>query len=124
MTNDRQEIFTRLKEILCKYSPPLIPTSDDERRYELVAKKDVEFKGRKFHETYFGAAIIQSTYVGLYLMHVYNKPEMLKEVPEELRKCLKGKSCFHIKHLDGELLEQIKKTVKHGFDRYKINKMV
>lgn len=124
MSDKHLEIFDQLKAVLSKYSPPLTATSDVEGRYELVSKKEAELKGRTFKETYFGAVIIQKGFVGLYLMHVYAEPTMLEKIPEDLRKRLKGKSCFHISKLDDKLLKQIEKTVKEGYNYYKKNKMV
>ena len=117
--DDRIQIFNKLKSILSKYSPPLTATSNFEGRYELVSKKSVEFMGRKKPEMYFGAAIIQGNYVGLYLMHVYLSAEYLKRIAPELGKTLKGKSCFHIKKLDENLIKQIETAVKDGIECYK-----
>lgn len=75
--------------------------------------------GRKKPEVYFGAAIIQSNYVGLYLMHVYMNAEYLKKISPELVKTLKGKSCFHIKTLDNNLIKQIEAAVKDGMECYR-----
>jgi len=117
--DQRLEIFKQLKQILSKYSPPLTAVSDFEGRYELVSKKPTEFMGRKRPEMYFGAAIIQSNYVGLYLMHVYMSADYLKKISPDLMKTLKGKSCFHIKTLDDNLIKQIKTAVKDGMECYR-----
>jgi len=37
---------------------------------------------------------------------------------ENFNKLLKGKSCFHIKNLDEELILEVKKVLKDGFDIY------
>jgi hypothetical protein len=117
--DNRLEIFKEIKKMLSKYEPPLVATSNFESRYELVSKKEVVIAGRKKPEMYFGAAIIQSTYVGFYLMYPYCAPENLKKIPAELRKTLKGKSCFHITSLDATLKKQITDTLKLAFDFYK-----
>jgi len=117
--DNRLKIFKILPQILSEYSPPLAAVSDFEGRYELVSKKPNEFMGRKRPEMYFGAAIIQSNYVGLYLMHVYMQPKVLEKLGTELRKTLKGKSCFHIKTLDNNLIKQIEIAVKDGIDCYR-----
>lgn len=75
--------------------------------------------GRKKPEVYFGGVIIQSGYVGLYLMHVYVQTDMVKKVAPELLKTLKGKSCFHIKTLDNNLINQVEATMKDGIECYK-----
>ncbi len=116
---DLKTIFAELKNILSKYSPPLIASSDLDSKYELYSKKDIEWAGHKFKEIQFGAAVIQSSYVGLYLMHIYAKPVLIDKIPERLRKCLKGKSCFHIREWDAEMKKIIEKTVKDGISCYK-----
>lgn len=118
-SDERLEIFQTLRTILSKYAPPLTATSDFEGRYELVSKKPSEFMGRKRPEMYFGSVIIQGNYVGLYLMHVYMSAAHLKKIAPDLLKTLKGKSCFHIKTLDKNLIKQIEAAVKDGIDCYK-----
>jgi len=38
----------------------------------------------------------------------------------DLRKLLKGKSCFHIKKLDENLVNQIETALKEGLNYYKM----
>ena len=38
----------------------------------------------------------------------------------ELLKLLKGKSCFHIKKLTPELLDQIKSALQVGYEAYQV----
>jgi hypothetical protein len=44
---------------------------------------------------------------------------MKKVFKPELLKCLKGKSCFHIKKNDPVIMEQIKESLKIGYEMYK-----
>ncbi len=117
--DNRLEIFKEIKKMLAKYEPPLVANSDFESRYELVSKKEVVIAGRKKPEIYFGAAIIQSNYVGFYLMSVYCEPSLYKKIAPELMKTLKGKTCFHIKSLDAGMKKQIAEAIKMSFDFYK-----
>ena len=117
--DNRLEIFKEIKKLLAKYEPPLVATSNFESRYELTSTKEVVFMGKKREGVYFGAAIIQSSYVGFYLMFPYVSPENRKKIPAELLKTLKGKSCFHITSLDATLKKQIADTLKMAFDFYK-----
>ena len=119
MADNRLEIFNEIKKMLSKYEPPLVATSNFESRYELTATKEVVFAGKKRDGVYFGAAIIQSKYVGFYLMLPYCAPETKKKIPAELLKTLKGKSCFHITSLNATLKKQIADTLKMSFDFYK-----
>jgi hypothetical protein len=116
---DLNEIFNTLKPHLAAYAPPFTPKHDEEGYYDLWSIKDLVIEGRKRSEVYFGAIIIQKSYVGFYFMPVYVESEMKPVFAPELLKLLKGKSCFHIKKLTPELLEQIKFALSTGFELYK-----
>ncbi len=75
----------------------------------LVSEKPVEINGKTRDEYWFGAIIIQRGYVGFYFMPVRDAAEKKEVFKPELLKCLKGKSCFHIKKGDAEIFKQIKK---------------
>lgn len=87
--------------------------------YTIVSEKPVEVEGRKKDEVYFAGIIIQKGYVGFYFMPVYGYDKPEEVFSPNLLKHLKGKSCFHIKKNDPEILEQIKDALKAGYDLYK-----
>ena len=89
-----------------------------ERWYDLYSVKDVEIQGRKRKEVWFAGIIIQKAYVGFYYMPVYAEPERKATFKPELLKLLKGKSCFHIRKLDNELLSQIEQALADGFEMF------
>ena len=66
-------------------------------RAVLISKKPVEILGRKKDELWFAAALVQKGYVSFYYMPVHGDPEVKGLIGPGLLKCLKGKSCFHIK---------------------------
>ncbi len=115
---DLGKIFIELKELIKSYSPPLVATTDEEARYDLVSIKKVEIEGRKRSEVYFASIIQRKDYVGFYFMPVYSAPEMKAFFQPELLGRLKGKSCFHIKSLDEQLLGQIRQACEKGFHLY------
>jgi hypothetical protein len=85
----------------------------------LVSQKPVVIDGRKKDELWFAAILVQKGYVGFYYMPVYAAPDMKKVFKPELLKCLKGKSCFHIKKQDPVIMTQIKESLKIGYAMYK-----
>lgn len=91
---------------------------DTDTRYELWSEKELVADGRKRNDVYFAGLIIQSKYVGFYYMPVYIEPEMKTFFQQELLKMLKGKSCFHIKKLDGALEIQIAEALEKGYKLY------
>lgn len=111
-------IFNALKPLLQAYQDPLKPTFDLEGRYELWTYGNFEILGKKRSEFFFAGLIIQSSYVGLYFMPIYVEPALREVINPELLKCLKGKSCFHIKKTDEILLEQIKEALEKGYALY------
>jgi len=113
-------IFNEIRAILKKYEKkPIEATFDIQGRYELWSKKEFELMGKKRKEIYFSGLIIQSNYVGFYFMPVYANKELKEVFQPDLLKTLKGKSCFHIKTNDKELLKQIKDAAKAGYELYR-----
>lgn len=84
----------------------------------LVSEKEVVIEGRKKKEVWFAGLLIQKGYVGFYFMPVYAAPEIKTVFQPELLKCLKGKSCFHIKKDDPVIMKQIKEALKIGYGMY------
>jgi len=115
---DLHAIFAALKKELTAYQPPLQPKNDTERYYDLWSFKDLVIEGRKRKEVFFAGNIIQKDYVGFYFMPVYAEPEVKMLFKPELLRLLKGKSCFHIKVLDEELLGHIRQALADGFALY------
>jgi hypothetical protein len=85
----------------------------------LISFEPVEINGKKTEEVYLAGGLVQKGYVGFYFMPVYTYPELKSELHPELLKCLKGKSCFHIKKLDEEMAEQVKEALEKGYALYK-----
>jgi hypothetical protein len=85
----------------------------------LISKKPAEVAGKQVDETWFCGALVQKGYVGFYFMPAYATPEIKAELAPGLLKCLKGKSCFHIKQVDEQLSEEIKDALKKGYALYK-----
>ena len=81
--------------------------------------KDLVIDGRKRKEIFFASLMIQKDYVGFYFMPVYAESEITRVFAPELVKLLKGKSCFHIKKLDEQLLKQIESALEIGFQLYR-----
>ena len=115
---DLQAIFTTIKKELAVYQPPFQPKTDTERYYDLWSFKDLVIEGRKRKEVFFAGTIIQKDYVGFYFMPVYAEPEIKALFKPELLKLLKGKSCFHVKKLDEELINQIMQALADGYKWY------
>lgn len=112
-------IFNALKPLLSVYEGKFKATFDLQTRYELWSYGDFEIAGRKRKEVFFAGLILQSNYVGFYFMPIYADENLKAFFQPELLKCLKGKSCFHIKIADDQLLQQIVDALEKGFELYK-----
>lgn len=114
-------IFNELVKLMEPFEKGSIKKSGGkEGQFGLTSKKAVEMaSGKKMDEVWFAGLLIQKGYVGFYFMPVYDSPELKSELHPELLKCLKGKSCFHIKKMNEEVAEQVKEALQKGYDLYK-----
>lgn len=121
---EQQETFGKIRETFKKFVPPLSVMLDNNERFDLYSQKDVELFGRKYKEIYFGSVILKPKYTGFYFMPIYIFPELLNDIPEELKKLQTGKSCFHIKKYDQDVMKAVDKLIKAGFEMYKKKKYI
>jgi hypothetical protein len=118
-------IFDGLQELLSRYSPPLKSSGGKvraKRDFHLAIPKAASIPGAyggKPVELDLASIILQKGYVGFYFMPVYIQPALKKAVSPSLLSTLKGKTCFHIKKLDAELLRDIDAALREGLDLYK-----
>ncbi len=113
-------IFEKIKSLLLPYEKGSIRIRGESGgQINLVSEMEISVEGRIKPEVYFASALVQKGYVGFYFMPVYAKPEMKKIFQPELLKCLKGKSCFHIKTQDPILFSQIRDALKLGYEEFK-----
>jgi hypothetical protein len=121
-TQDLDEIFDRIEVSLRRCVPPLAVrtgTVRGKRDLHLWSEKEVEVAGRKRDDVFFAGAIVQKGYVGFYFMPVYTDSERRDLFAPELLALLKGKSCFHVRRLDDELLATIDDALERGMGLYR-----
>jgi hypothetical protein len=112
-------IFEELKKLISAHvKPPLVERSG-KGHYSLWSDKKIEAFGREREDVFFAGIGVQKGYVGFYFMPVYAEPSLKSQIHPQLAKCLKGKSCFHIKKNDPELMEQVKEALEIGYDSFK-----
>lgn len=109
-------IFNAIKKMLLPYEKGSIKIRGGEGgQMMLVSDKPIEVNGKKRDELWFAGLLVQKGYVGFYFMPVYTKPELKEIFKPELLKCLKGKSCFHIKKADDLIYAQIAEALQKGY---------
>lgn len=113
-------IFDNIKKMMEPYDKKraLVYHADKPSQAILVSHKPVEIDGRKRDELWFVAALVQKGYVGFYYMPVHLQNDLKKYFSEAFVKSLKGKACFHIKKNTPELMADIKKAIKLGYEAY------
>jgi hypothetical protein len=114
--------FEDLQKLLLRYAPPF-KTS----RGAVDGKKDLHLKipravvvpgayGGKPVEVAMASLILQKGYVGFYFNM---SPEIKRELSPALLELLKGKTCFHVRRLNADLLNDIEAALTKGLKCYK-----
>jgi len=110
-------VFNEIKKLLLPYGKGKITVRGGTGgQMTLVSEHPVEIEGKMRNEWWFAAALIQRGYVGFYFMPVKTDKEKKEVFKPELLKCLKGKSCFHIKKMDATMSKQIEEALEKGYD--------
>ena len=68
---------------------------------------------------YFGSVVPKPKDIRLYYFPIYTHIDEFSWISDDLRFCLKGKSCFHIKKLSDDLEGEIGKMIERGIELYK-----
>src|SRR5205085_10447724 len=97
MTDIKPGIFKKIKSILESFESAALKGSGNDSKYEVYGTKKVFVFNREVDGMYFAAAMIHKGFVGFYFMPIYCDPKLISEIPDNLKKLLKGKSCFHVK---------------------------
>lgn len=125
MKTDLIEIFQTIRASMQPYAVEgFTVRTNSEAVYDLWSEKNVVVAGKKQNDVNFAGLKINKGYVGVYFMPIYIETEIKSLLHPSLLKLLKGKSCFHIKKLDAELLTYIDAALKVGHTFYKQNEWV
>lgn len=114
------KIFDAIKKMMLPYDKKgtLILHAGTGGQANLVSHKAVEIEGRKKTEMWFVSALVQKGYVAFHYLPIYMNQSMGELFSPALMKCLKGKACFHIKKNDPEILAEVQKAIKIGYEVY------
>jgi hypothetical protein len=125
--NDLEDVYIEIKKILEKHSGNFLvkdhyigsKAKDDKPAYHLYGRKEVSLFGKEPKKTYIAGVIKQKNYVSFYFSPIYSHPESFQDLSPELEKYLKGKSCFNLKKLSPEILQEIEDLLIAGIKKYK-----
>jgi len=120
-----ESVYSEIEGILKRHAPPFLFKDlgvRNKKSAQITVPKPVAVPGAYGGKPVLrplAAVISQKGYVGFYFMCVYGNPEAKKKLSPNLMKLLKGKSCFHVKHLDDALRADIEAALQLGTKAYK-----
>lgn len=78
---------------------------------------------QKVEGIYFCSFLIKPKDLRFYFFPIYTHKEEF-ELSERMQKFLKGKSCFHLKQLDEEILSEVEALIEKGITVYQKNALL
>ena len=108
------EIDLALRKLIKVHVPPLQLRKDDSSGLEASGTIPAMQGKKKVDGFYFASIIPKPKDTRLYFFPIYTHADQFEDIPLMLRKCLKGKSCFHFKSIDTELEKHISNMFKKG----------
>jgi hypothetical protein len=126
--SDYAGLYEQVKPLLLQYAPPFAVNEkknvSGKIQLDLSLKKDVVFNGRKVDTLYFAGLIPQKDFLGLYLMAPYMFPDLKKKLRPAIAKMLRGKSCFHIKSGEKQVIDDIRDTLRLSYVEFKKSRLL
>ena len=122
-----ENIFLEIKKILEKNSSNFLLKNQyigslakqQKPAFHMYGNKEVSLFGKKTQPTYIAGVIQQKNYVSFYFSPIYSHPDLFTKISSDLKKFLKGKSCFNINKTTPQLLKEIEDILKIGINKYK-----
>lgn len=118
MLSDLIELRAHFTSILEAQSPVLEKKKETEGVVEFGGTKEVMQGKQKVQGHYFASVMPKPKDVRFYFFPIYTHPGEFEGISEEIRKSLKGKSCFHVKKLSREAQEEWKGIIAKGVQLY------
>jgi hypothetical protein len=117
-------IQSTIQNLFRMYVPPLCISKDNEQVFEVSGTKETMQGRKKVDGYYFGSVVPKPGDIRLYYFPIYTHVKKFHWISDELRKCLKGKSCFHIKKMSPSLEAEISKMIKTGIELYRKENLI
>ena len=118
MKTELGEIRESLINSLSASIPPLRIRTNKPENFEIAGTKEVMQGKQKVDGFYFASVVPKPKDIRLYFFPIYTHVDAFTDLSPELRKCLKGKSCFHIKKLSPEMEVEIRGMIDKGVSLY------
>ena len=118
MTKNVDEIRERLISILREYPDVLRVAVDTKEKFEVTGTIEAMQGKKRVEGIYFSSVVPKPKDVRFYFFPTYTHKDQLGELTDNLRKSLKGKSCFHIKWLNDDFENELRALVKKAVTLY------
>ena len=118
MKTDLNEIREALISSFNKHLPPLLIRKSNPEVFEVAGTKKAMQGKQLVDGFYFASVVPKPKDIRLYFFPIYTHVDAYKGLSDEMRKSLKGKSCFHIKKLTPEMEVEIQGMIAKGVDLY------
>ena len=112
------QIWEFLENQLEGLSPAIIKRKSNENMIEYAGTKEVMQGKQKVAGHYFASIVKKPKDVRLYFFPIYTHLKEYGPLSQDLKKMLKGKSCFHVKQLNPKLEEEIMDIISKGKELY------
>lgn len=123
MKTELAEIQKTLQALFPPHAPHLQIRAHNEKNFEVAGTKTVMQGKQKVDGHYFASVVPKPKDIRLYFFPIYTHVEAFDLSPD-LKKFLKGKSCFHIKKLTPELEKELKEMIAKGVELYQMDALI
>jgi len=118
MTKDLNQIKEQLISLLKEHLNVLKVTAETDDKFEVSGTIETMQGKKKVGGVYFSTVMLKPKDVRFYFFPTYSHKDQLGELPENLKKSLKGKSCFYIKHMDDKMENNLRDLVQKSIELY------
>ena len=118
MAANLKHIETTLRAILLQHCPPLRVRVDTPSNFEVAGTKPCMQGKQKVDGIYFASVVPKPKDIRFYFFPNYTHATAFAQQYPTIQKCLKGKSCFHIKAFTADMENELTAMVKLGVALY------
>ncbi len=119
MSKSLPEIRQTLIDLLKNHQTHLKITADTDAKFEVTGTIEAIQGKKKVDGFYFATILMKAKDIRFYFFPAYtHRDHLVDSFSDEMKKCLKGKSCFHIKSLSSELESEFKDLIAKAITLY------
>jgi hypothetical protein len=118
MKTELAEIQTSLQDAFKKHIPTLRVNKVTPQNFEVTGDIPAQYGKKMVDGYYFGSIVPKPKDIRFYFFPIYTHVKEFN-ISDEMKKCLKGKSCFHVKKLSPELEQEFNDMITKGVELYK-----